>query len=141
MLAIGAFSYAMQSFLGYKRTKAQYAYSLTQQLYYQNLDNNAGVFCRVIDDAEDAQTKESILAYYFLWRGPEEIRTPDRLASEIEELLRRFTGESCRFPAREAITKLKRMGLLRDEASGIQALSPRDAAARLSEHWNGCLAS
>jgi hypothetical protein len=133
MLALGAFSYAWQSFVGYRRTKADYIHSMTEQLYYLNLDNNTGVFCRLIDEAEDEETKETILSYYLLWRWPDEPWTPDRLASEAEKLLMEQTGERCAFQAREAIAKLERLGLLRHDRKEMRVLEPHEASANLGE--------
>ena len=140
MVAVGAFSYGLQSFLGYRRTKAEYVYSMTQQLYYQNLDNNAGVFCRLIDEAEDEETKEVILAFYFLWRDADQPWTPDRLAAQIDKLLREQTGDGCRFQAREAIAKLERLGLLTD-SDRLQAVAPAEAMQRLADRWKEHLAA
>ncbi|MBI3465851.1 MAG: DUF3754 domain-containing protein [Planctomycetes bacterium] len=140
MITLGAFSYAWQSFMGYRRTKANYVYSMTQQLYYQNLDNNAGVFCRVIDEAEEEETKEMILAYFFLWRHADGTWTPDRVGDEVEKLVREQTGECCRFQAREAIAKLERLGLLTADSDKLQAIEPAQALAQLSERWTNCVA-
>tara|TARA_B110001469_G_C9327329_1_gene174897 strand:- start:313 stop:468 length:156 start_codon:yes stop_codon:yes gene_type:complete len=42
--------------------------TLTDNLYFKNLDNNTGVFHRLIDAAEE-EGKEVILAYYFLLKA------------------------------------------------------------------------
>ena len=39
---------------------------LTRNLYFRNMDNNAGVFYRIANDAEEEECKEALLAYYFL---------------------------------------------------------------------------
>ena len=140
MITLGAFAYAWQSFLGYRRTKADYISSMTQQLYYQNLDNNGGVFCRLIDEAEDEETKEVILAYFLLWRRADETWTPDRVGQEVEKLVREQTGDCCRFQAREAIVKLERLGLLTSDPNRLQAIEPPRALEQLAERWMSYLA-
>jgi len=45
----GTIGYGIKSFFGYLQTKQKYQFSLTQSLYYQNLDNNAGVISRILD--------------------------------------------------------------------------------------------
>jgi hypothetical protein len=134
MVAVCTLAYAFQSFLGYRRTKAAYLYSMTQQLYYQNLDNNAGAFCRLIDEAEDEETKEVILAFYFLWRDADQAWTPDRLAERIDKLLRDQTGDGCQFQARAAIAQLQRLGLLTN-SDRLQAIAPAEAIQRLADRW------
>ena len=77
---IGAIGYGVRSFLGYLRTKDRYQLSLTRNLYYQNLDNNAGVMFRLLDEAEEQESREAILAYYLLWkRAPAEGWTENEL--------------------------------------------------------------
>jgi hypothetical protein len=141
MVAIGTLAYAAQSFLGYQRTKAAYVYSMTQQLYYQNLDNNAGVFCRLIDEAEDEETKETILAYFFLWTRSSENWTPQRLTDAIAKLLRDHTGENCQFEARPAIAKLERLGLLTSNPGRLEVVEPGEAVRKLSQRWGSYLAA
>jgi hypothetical protein len=140
MVALGAFSYGWQSFFGYRRTKAQYLYSLTQQLYYQNLDNNMGVFCRLIDEAEDEETKEAILAYYLLWYRAQEGWTSQSLACEIERILRQLTGEDCQFQVQEALGKLEQLGVLIGTGDTRQVLPPDRAVERLRQYCADTLA-
>jgi len=40
--------------------------SLSQNLYFKNVDNNVGVFHRSANDTEEEEYKKAILAYYFL---------------------------------------------------------------------------
>ncbi|HQU45462.1 MAG TPA: TMEM143 family protein [Pirellulales bacterium] len=67
-LIVGTLGYGIKSFFGYLRTQQKYQLSLTRSLYYQNLDNNAGVLFRLFDEAEEQECREAILAYFFLWR-------------------------------------------------------------------------
>src|SRR5262249_39056932 len=66
--AVAGLGYGYKSFYGYQTTKQRYSLNLTQSLYYQNLDNNAGVLFRLLDEAEEQECREAILAYYYLWR-------------------------------------------------------------------------
>ncbi len=68
MVALGG--YLWKQFNNFKNRKLRFMQSLTQNLYFKNLDNNAGVFHRLANDAEEEECKEAILAYYFLlFRG------------------------------------------------------------------------
>ena len=60
--------YAYKTWAGFQSTKKNYMYTLTQSLYYQNLDNNAGLLYRILDEAEEQESREAILGYFFLWR-------------------------------------------------------------------------
>ena len=136
-LGFGALAYAFQSFLGYRRTKAAYVHSQTQQLYYQNLDNNAGAFCKLIDEAEDEEIKESILAYYMLSTRAPVDWTLNNLAKAVEELVRSATGTNCQFQVRDAVGKLERLGLLLGNTSQLRACPIPKAIHQLGEHWQG----
>ena len=56
-------SYLWKQFNNYKNCKLSFMQTLTENLYFENLDNNAGVFHRLIDDAEEEECKEAILVY------------------------------------------------------------------------------
>ena len=45
-------------------TKRRYMLNMTQSLYYQNLDNNAGVLLRLLEEGEQQEACEAILAYF-----------------------------------------------------------------------------
>ncbi|MVD21648.1 DUF3754 domain-containing protein, partial [Vibrio cholerae] len=70
------------------RTKEKYQLNLTRSLYYQNLDNNGGVICRVLDEAEEQELVEAILAYALLhWKAPEAGWTAEQLDQQAEHYL------------------------------------------------------
>ena len=52
----------MRSFHGYLRTREKHQLSLTRHLYFQNLDNNAGVIYHLLAEAEEQEFREIVLA-------------------------------------------------------------------------------
>ena len=44
----------------------KYQKELTDNIYFRNVNNNAGIFDYIIGAAEDQECKEAFLAYYFL---------------------------------------------------------------------------
>ena len=64
LVALGG--YIWKQLNSFKNRKLKFMQSLTQNLYFKNLDNNAGVFHRLANDAEEEKCKEAILAYFFL---------------------------------------------------------------------------
>jgi hypothetical protein len=74
------------------------------------LDNNAGVLHRVIDDAEESECKESLLAYYFLLMMGEAVTS-----TELDEMTEAWLAErwQCRidFEIDDALGKLQTLGL------------------------------
>ena len=55
----GLGSFIWKQFNNFKNRKLRFLQSLTENLYFKNLDNNAGVFHRLIDDAEEEECKEA----------------------------------------------------------------------------------
>ena len=43
---------------------------LAENIYYRNINNNAGIFDYLIGTAEDQETKEAVLAYHFIRTAP-----------------------------------------------------------------------
>ncbi|MFO0982831.1 MAG: TMEM143 family protein [Planctomycetota bacterium] len=135
----GTIGYGVRSFFGYVHTKQKYQLSLTQSLYYQNLDNNAGALFRVLDDAEEQECREALLAYYVLWREAGERGCSraelDRL---VEDLLERKLGVRVDFEIGDAIDKLKRLQLV-DELpdDGWRAVPMAECLKRLDRAWDG----
>jgi hypothetical protein len=137
-LLAGTFGYAVKSFFGYLRTQQKYQLSLTRSLYYQNLDNNAGVLFRLLDEAEEQECRESLLAYFFLWRRAGAAGWPaERLDGEIEGFLREATGVSVDFEVGDAVDKLRRMGMVETTAEGnLRAVPIEQGLVVLDQAWD-----
>lgn len=135
----GTVGYGVKSFLGYVRTKERYQLSLTRSLYFQNLDNNAGVLYRLLDEAEEQECLEAILAYTLLTRrAGSQGWTEDRLDREAEAYLSDLLGFSVDFEVGDALDKLQRLGCASRSASGHwQAVPLGDALAELDRAWDG----
>src|SRR5262249_6070337 len=52
-LTAGTLGYGYKSYYDYQQTRQSYHLNLTQSLYFQNLDSNAGVITRLFDEAAD----------------------------------------------------------------------------------------
>jgi hypothetical protein len=134
----GTVGYGVKSFFGYLRTKEKYQLSLTQSLYFQNLDNNAGVLFRLLDEAEEQECREAMLAYFILWQhAGEEGWTEERLDDEAEMLLREAIGLDVDFEVDDALAKLRRLGIIETTAQGrLRAVPIKEALARLDAAWD-----
>jgi hypothetical protein len=134
----GTIGYAVRSVLGYFRTKDKYRLVLTRRLYYQNLDNNAGVLFRVLDEAEEQEFREAILAYALLDRRAR----PDgwyaeRLDREAEAWLSDLLGYPVDFEVHDALEKLQRLGCASSTDDGRwQALPLSEALVALDHRWD-----
>jgi len=137
-LMAGTLGYGVKSFFGYLRTQQKYQLNLTRSLYYQNLDNNAGVLFRLLDEAEEQECREAFLAYYFLWRrAGSEGWTSEELDREIEAFLLREAELNIDFEVGDALAKLRRLQLIAQTPDGRwRAATIEQASSDLKQSWN-----
>lgn len=130
MLAFAGFlaglgGFAIKSLIGYLRTKDKYHLNLTRSLYYQNLDNNAGVLFRLLDEAEEQEVRESILAYFVLWiEGTAAGWTTAQLDRRVEEFLKASVDLDVDFEAEDALRKLQKLGLVESLGTDVWRAVP-----------------
>jgi hypothetical protein len=118
-------------FLGVKYQK-----ELTDNIYFRNVNNNAGIFDYMIGAAEEQECKEAFLAYYFL-RSAKSPPTQPELDRRIELWLRDTFGIAVDFEVDDALIKLERLGLLkRDRGGRLGVLAPAGTLSRLDEVWD-----
>ncbi len=137
VVALGTFgSFVWRQFGKFKTRKLSFMQRLMENLYFRNLDNNAGVFHRLVDDAEEEECKEAILAYYFLLTRPS-IKSPALLDEGIESWFKSEWQADVDFEVYDAISKLVSLGLVqRDEQGGLCALPLAEARDKLDRRWD-----
>ena len=120
----------------FKTRKIRFLKALTENLYFKSLDNNAGVFHRLIDDAEEEEGKEAILAYWYLLTasGP---ATADERDRGVEAWLQARIERTVDFEVHDAAAKLERLGLVTRVGDRLQALPLAQAKAALDRTWDG----
>jgi len=136
LAGVGALGgYLWKQFNSFKNRKLQFMQTLTQNLYFKNLDNNAGVFHRLANDAEEEECKEAILAYYLLLSGKEWL-TRTELDHKIEDWL--LKGWNCEvdFDIDDALGKLLELNLLEKKGDQLAAIPLEDAINNLDRHWD-----
>jgi len=131
----GLGSFIWKQFVNFKNRKLTFMQVLSDNLYFKNLDNNAGVFHRLIDDAEEEECKEAILAYYFLLTR-DDITDVVQLDSVVEEWFSRRWESEVDFEVEDALDKLVNLGLARHRAEGLVAVGIEEACRMLDERWD-----
>jgi hypothetical protein len=119
----------------YQRQSLKYQIEITDNVYYRNINNNAGIFDYIIGAAEDQECKEAFLAYYFLTTAPSPPTQPE-LDASIEAWLQESFGVEVDFEVEDALGKLERLGLLRREHGRLSVSAPDAALARLDFLWD-----
>jgi hypothetical protein len=124
--------YGYKTWYSFSVSKQTYSLQLAQSLYYQNLDNNGGVMYRLLDEVEEQETRETLLAYFYLWRyAGDRGWTAEELGQYIEMDLERRLEMGLDFEIRDALNKLEDMGLVMVADGRYRALSIADATKRL----------
>lgn len=119
----------------FKNRKIKIMKALTENLYFKNLDNNAGVFHHLIDAAEEEEFKEAVLAYYFLLTADRGL-TKSQLDAAVEQWFE--TKHSCRidFEVEDALRKLERLELVKRDGGIIHCKSLEEAKRQLDRIWD-----
>jgi hypothetical protein len=133
LIALGGF--LMQQWVKYQRQSLKYQQELTDNIYYRNINNNAGIFDYIIGAAEEQECKEAFLAYYFLSTASPALTQPE-LDRRIEAWLKDKFSIDIDFEVDDALGKLDRLGLLRRDGERLTVPPPEDALARLDYQWD-----
>ena len=64
LVALGGF--VARQWMKFQRQSLIYQKILSENVYFRNVNNNAGIFDFIIGEAEEQECKEAFLAYYFL---------------------------------------------------------------------------
>jgi len=129
--------YAYKQWAGYQVTKQKYFKMLTESLYYQNLDNNAGVITQVLDEAEEQECRETILAYYYLWKyAPPTGWKSEQIDDYVEMELEGKLGLKVDFEIDDALAKLEKLGIVKQNGDRYIAAPLDKALEMLDYRWD-----
>src|SRR5262249_37515684 len=121
----------------YQYTKQRYHLNLTQSLYFQNLDSNAGVLFRLLDEAEEQECREAVLAYYFLWRyAGDKGWTSKDLDDYVELYLERYANVKVAFEIGDAMQKLEKLRIVQKAGDRYRAVPMAKALEMLDWRWD-----
>jgi len=133
VVALGGF--AVRQWLKYQHQTLKYHMELTENIYFRNVNNNAGIFDYLIATAEDQETKEAALAYHFI-RKAEVAPTATDVADRVETWLAKNFAVNVDFKIANALETLNRFGLVRREDEQLFVLPLEPAIAQLHQVWN-----
>ena len=139
LAAIGAFLFKQWN--SYKNRKIKFMKALGDNLYFKNLDNNAGVFYHIIADAEEEEFKEALLGYLFLAESEAGL-TAAALDNAIEAWFKTTYDTPIDFEIEDALGKLRRLKLCdiagtADTGQPIwRAVALTEACERLDFQWD-----
>jgi hypothetical protein len=136
LVALGGF--AVGQWVRYQRQSLKHQIELTDNVYFRNINNNAGIFDYMIGAAENQACKEAILAYHFI-RTASSPPTAEELDGRVEAWLRDTFGIDLDFKVDKALATLERLGLLQRQGQRLAVLPLAGARAQLHRVWEAFL--
>jgi hypothetical protein len=133
LVALGGVCF--RQWISYQRRSLKYQKELTDNVYFRNINNNAGIFDTITGVAEDQECKEAFLAFYFLHAAGAKLdqRT---LEKRIEAWLKLNFGIAIEFEVDDALAKLDRLGLLKREGDKLRVSSLEETLMQLDRVWD-----
>jgi hypothetical protein len=136
-LLFAFFGYGWRQYAGFQSARHACNLRLTQSLYFQTLANNVGVLHCLLDEAEEQDAREAILAYFFLWHSAGPVgMTIQELDLAIERELEAKTGQPIDFEVDDALVKLERMKLVAVQGHRYVAVPIEAALEQLDRVWD-----
>jgi hypothetical protein len=130
-IVVASIVYGIKSTLSYSMAKRRYQLNVARSLYYQNLDNNLGALLRIVEEAEQQEICEAILAYYVMAQS-KSIQTDfaiqmEQIDAEAERILRAITGTEVDFDVNDALRDLVSIGIAVPGEAGWHAMELKEA--------------
>ena len=132
LFALGAF--VARQWGNFHRQSLIHQKQVTDNVYFRNVNNNAGIFTYIIGEAEDQDWKEALLAYHAVLTASAPV-SREGLRTAVEDLVRQRFGLRISFGGDDALARLSALGLLHEANGRVSALPLTDALARLEQVW------
>jgi len=113
--------------------KTRYMATLARNLYFHNLDNNAGALNYLVDLARQQEIREIMLAYGIL--NLQAIQDIQQLDSACEQWLEQHFKRQTDFDIHDAVKKLRRYALLLDTSDRLLCKPPEQLVKQLDRRW------
>jgi hypothetical protein len=132
---VGAGAFMVRQYSNYSFRKLKYQKRLADNIYFKNVNNDAGVFETLIGAAEEQETKEVLLAYHALLTGGP-VAHAGELDRRIEAWLKANFGIDVDFEVSDALSKLEGLGFLTQKDSKMTVVPMPEALSRLDSLWD-----
>ncbi|MBC7847030.1 MAG: DUF3754 domain-containing protein [Flavobacterium sp.] len=128
--------YLFRQYSSFVNKKIKYSKMLSDSLYFKNLGNNSGAFYSLLNSSEEEVIKETILAYTFLNKSETHL-TEEELDHQIESWFMTNLNTNLDFDVKDALLKLKNIGLGSETNGKWEVISLDKALIRIDEVWDG----
>ena len=117
-IVVASLVYGVKTIFSYSTTKRRYQLSVTRNLYYQNLDNNLGALLRIIEEAEQQEVCEAMIAYFVLQSNQNQSMDRSAIDAKAEVLLKTLTNLDIDFDVDDALRDLFSIGIIQPVEEG-----------------------
>ncbi|WP_269234808.1 TMEM143 family protein [Flavobacterium flavigenum] len=136
LIALGILSaYCFRQYNNFVNKKIRYSKMLSDSLYFKNIGNNSGAFYSLLNSSEEEVLKETILAYSFLHRSKNPL-TAKEIDDQIETWFKNKLNTNLDFNTKEALLKLKNIGLGIETNGKWKVIALEDALIKIDELWD-----
>lgn len=138
--AAGLGGLAFRQFMGFMNQRQKYMVVMAQNLYFHALADNRGALIKLADRAAEEDVKEEFLLYSVLAKEVVHRSELHAVDVAIEHFLLATFGIDVDFDVEDALSRLIRDGIVREDRDGyLHALPPADAARRIDTLWDSFL--
>ena len=127
--------YFVRQVTKFKNRKILFMKALSENLYFRNLDNDAGVFHHLLDAAEESEVMEALLAYHFIRTAPEP-PTADELDRRVQDFFATKWDTVFDFEVEDGLRKLRELSLVAEDGGRLRAVGLAEAKKRLDHEWD-----
>lgn len=122
-VAVASLFYGVRSFFSYLTAKRRHLLNVAQNLYYQNLDNNLGVLLRVLEEAEQQEICEAVLAYNVIsvCQSSNGLSEQEIYQQSVNQL-REYTGITIDFDVKDAVRSLLELRIIHGVGQGYVSI-------------------
>ena len=113
--------------------RTRYMATLAQNLYFHNLDNNAGAIIFLVDLARQEEIKEVILAYAIL--NLQSISSVEQLDSACEQWFLETFNTRIDFDVSDAVRKLRLFNILTEDTAALNCRDSNQVIENLNTQW------
>jgi hypothetical protein len=133
LVALGGFF--IRQWVRYERQSLRYLKQITENFFFRSINHNAGFFDYILGTAEDQDHKEALLIYLFLGQTDGPVTLAD-LQFRVENWVKARFPVVVKFEAADALAKLQRLGLARQEGGRLSSVDLDEAVRRLNAVWH-----
>ncbi|MFN0217983.1 MAG: TMEM143 family protein [Hyphomicrobium sp.] len=131
---------AFRQAMGFMNQKQRYMVVMAQNLYFHTMADNRGVILKIAARGAEEDIKEEMLLYSVLAKEPTTRSDLPAVDAAIEHYLTKTFGVKVDFEIEDALDRLLRDGIVREESNGrLTTLPPFEAARHIDEKWDKLL--